>query len=180
MSKVSGYRWLPVPDSPHLSRGEMTVPGYDCRVKCKHHITGQHGVKSDEWFFCIRDSERRVALELGVYSGVYPDAALAEEPRVGSLYYHSARPWREEDIRSGEPEQKQCSLVGGPCFNDMFSSYAERFMEDHGLQPVKRPPEKFWVALQRELENMRIKLIPTTEQCTHCMGSGLVPVGSQR
>lgn len=128
-----------------MKRVTSAVPGYDCRVECKHDNKGDHGVHCEEWWYAVVDEETNQALSLMVFSNEFPNGyaaswSWAEKPKGVSLQFH-----RTTEL--GNP----CEFIEGPCATEPFGAmYTERFFEVHGV-PRREQPESFWQSLEQML-----------------------------
>ncbi len=69
-----------------IQRSITVHKGYDCRVECLHEYKaagfGGHGIHGDEWVYVVKDMDLRCAMELKVFTSVYPDS-VTHEPQQG-------------------------------------------------------------------------------------------------
>ena len=125
-----------------VERKVQILPGYDCRVECKHERKGNHGIGAEAWFFVVTDGDRAVSLK--VTSGQYPPSVAhsSDPPEGWCLATHVA-----------DPEGTACDYVaGGRCRGDFGFLMAGEFWEQWGKPELRtEQPESFWKALEARL-----------------------------
>ena len=171
-------------------RVQQVVPGYDCRVECKHEHKGNHGICPDKWFYVVGSAD--CALALTVRSCDYPATVDDAAERVARHYPQGPEgtdltlhvPWpagddAEDDIRLGRGGEV-CSLIEtGRCWRPHSTSIgAEEFFRNHG-QPTFEQSEAFWEAMRAEATRLAAKVVEVygglrrLVQCPHCRGRGV-------
>jgi hypothetical protein len=160
------------------------VPGYDCRVECKHTPSGDHGIHGDEWLYAVVADDGISALSLTVFSDVYPstvDMTFRRRPQGSDLSLHVGFATEPEDCRFDVLNWQACDVLGGGrCVVFKSSAWcADEFWKAHGrLEPEQL--EAFWTALEAkfsewdaEARAARVEA-ETWTRCNCCDGLGRV------
>lgn len=162
-------------------RASYIVPGWDCRVECKHEHKGNHGIHNEEWIYAVSDGEYAVSLRVG--SGIYPSSVMhceSQPPRGWDLELHS--PWTddEEAIRRGDGGHACAFIEANRCYVMASSIHAgETLFAAHGAASFDQP-ETFWEAFQAKAKEWigRARTAraqqPKLCRCPRCEGRGVV------
>jgi len=173
-------------------------PGYDCTVypcKNKNPCTkdNSHGRHADQWHYVAIAPDRVTALELVVYTDIYPaktpsDAVLnlrssydypIDQPfrRGAWLSMHASFTLSEDDVREAA-QGTPCDYLKAPCF-DVWSSatYATDFFAKFGGPNFEQSSTFFdqlrntFLEIDKDVRAQREAF--RCSQCPTCKGKGV-------